>query len=107
MKREQSQSSLTYACPMHPEVQQDKPGKCPKCGMKLIPKREAEDSENAGTMQHPMQPQDEQMDGNHLEMIRQMREKWLWTNFTLIGLGFWLITSPFTFGYSSAAMIWS
>lgn len=24
-----------YSCPMHPEVKSDKPGKCPKCGMKL------------------------------------------------------------------------
>ena len=24
-----------YTCPMHPEVKSDKPGKCPKCGMKL------------------------------------------------------------------------
>lgn len=24
-----------YICPMHPEVQSDKPGKCPKCGMNL------------------------------------------------------------------------
>lgn len=27
-----------YTCPMHPEVVQDKPGKCPKCGMNLEPK---------------------------------------------------------------------
>jgi Cu2+-exporting ATPase len=27
----------TYTCPMHPEVQQDKPGSCHKCGMKLVP----------------------------------------------------------------------
>jgi Cu+-exporting ATPase len=27
----------TYACPMHPEVRQDKPGSCPKCGMALEP----------------------------------------------------------------------
>lgn len=26
---------LPYICPMHPDVQSDKPGKCPKCGMKL------------------------------------------------------------------------
>jgi len=27
-----------YTCPMHPEVEQDKPGACPKCGMALEPK---------------------------------------------------------------------
>ena len=27
-----------YTCPMHPEVQQDHPGSCPKCGMALEPK---------------------------------------------------------------------
>ncbi len=26
-----------YTCPMHPEVRQDKPGACPKCGMALEP----------------------------------------------------------------------
>jgi hypothetical protein len=29
----------TYTCPMHPEVRQDKPGKCPKCGMALEEKK--------------------------------------------------------------------
>ena len=28
-----------YTCPMHPEVVQDAPGKCPKCGMKLVEKK--------------------------------------------------------------------
>ena len=27
-----------YSCPMHPEVLQNKPGKCPKCGMRLVKK---------------------------------------------------------------------
>ncbi|MEK7188523.1 MAG: heavy metal-binding domain-containing protein, partial [Patescibacteria group bacterium] len=25
-----------YICPMHPEVREGKPGRCPKCGMCLI-----------------------------------------------------------------------
>ena len=27
-----------FVCPMHPEVKQSQPGKCPKCGMTLVPK---------------------------------------------------------------------
>lgn len=33
--------SETYVCPMHPEVRQDGPGDCPKCGMHLVPEAEA------------------------------------------------------------------
>jgi Cu+-exporting ATPase len=29
--------STIYTCPMHPEVRQDHPGNCPKCGMTLEP----------------------------------------------------------------------
>jgi hypothetical protein len=28
----------TYTCPMDPEVVQKGPGRCPKCGMALVPK---------------------------------------------------------------------
>jgi FtsP/CotA-like multicopper oxidase with cupredoxin domain len=28
--------AVAYGCPMHPEVISDEPGKCPKCGMKLV-----------------------------------------------------------------------
>ncbi len=27
---------VLYVCPMHPEVRQPQPGKCPKCGMDLV-----------------------------------------------------------------------
>jgi hypothetical protein len=30
-----------YTCPMHPEIRQDGPGKCPECGMDLVPEEDA------------------------------------------------------------------
>lgn len=32
------EAKVLYTCPMHPEVVSDKPGTCPKCGMKLVEK---------------------------------------------------------------------
>jgi len=31
-----STEKVVYTCTMHPEVRSDKPGDCPKCGMKLV-----------------------------------------------------------------------
>lgn len=36
MTHERNQNKKTFTCPMHPEVQSDQPGTCPKCGMKLV-----------------------------------------------------------------------
>jgi len=33
----QQRASVTYACPMHPDVKSTRPGKCRKCGMTLRP----------------------------------------------------------------------
>ncbi|MEA2450656.1 MAG: hypothetical protein QOG63_2588, partial [Thermoleophilaceae bacterium] len=33
-----------YMCPMHPDVVSDDPGKCPECGMKLLPAALVEDA---------------------------------------------------------------
>jgi len=30
---------VEYTCTMHPEVVEDKPGDCPKCGMALVEKK--------------------------------------------------------------------
>jgi len=32
-----TQSAEAWTCPMHPELRLDAPGKCPKCGMTLVP----------------------------------------------------------------------
>jgi hypothetical protein len=34
---EQTAMSDVYICPMHPDVRQANPGKCPRCGMSLLP----------------------------------------------------------------------
>jgi FtsP/CotA-like multicopper oxidase with cupredoxin domain len=35
-ENEERQQPAIYTCEMHPEIQSRKPGKCPKCGMKLV-----------------------------------------------------------------------
>lgn len=48
LEPEAAQPGTTYTCPMHPEVQQDHPGNCPKCGMALEPMLPTlEEGENA------------------------------------------------------------
>lgn len=42
---------------------------------------------------------------DHDKMLVDMRRKWLWTNFTVISLGVWFISSPFTFGYVDLRMV--
>ena len=37
----------TYTCPMHPEVRQEGPGDCPKCGMHLVPAEDAPAQEHS------------------------------------------------------------
>jgi hypothetical protein len=37
-----AKEEVIYACPMHPEVRQSEPGRCPKCGMKLVPPKKPE-----------------------------------------------------------------
>lgn len=34
-KKDTTQHTVLYTCPMHPDVKMDKAGKCPKCGMEL------------------------------------------------------------------------
>jgi len=41
------EAAAVYTCPMHPEIRQDHPGNCPKCGMTLEPELPALDDEES------------------------------------------------------------
>jgi Heavy metal binding domain len=47
----EEETKQKYTCPMHPEVVMDHPGKCPKCGMKLVP--ESEKKRSTSNAQRP------------------------------------------------------
>ena len=40
---QQEAKQAVYTCPMHPDVRQEEPGKCPICGMDLLEAVEPED----------------------------------------------------------------
>ena len=48
-------AGTVYTCPMHPEIRQNQPGHCPKCGMSLeplLPAVDAEDNAELVDFQH-------------------------------------------------------
>ncbi|MEP2774075.1 MAG: vitamin K epoxide reductase family protein [Fulvivirga sp.] len=120
---DKSSKKEQYTCSMHPEVVSDKPGKCPKCGMKLVKKSEAKHEmhdhkmEGMGsrgitrpmmhTKEHGTTHDHEHTDMGAMKMTADDRSKMLkdhhrqtlWVYWTIVLLGFWMITSPLTFDY--------
>ncbi len=41
----EAKDATVYTCPMHPEIREKAPGKCPKCGMTLVPAKDGEKGE--------------------------------------------------------------
>jgi len=66
-QEDKPQYKAIYTCPMHPEIQQDHPGDCPKCGMVLEPK-----TVTAGTN-----------DEENVELRGMTRRFWIGTAMTL------------------------
>ena len=48
---------LTYTCSMHPQIRQSGPGKCPLCGMDLIPLTQKSDNAGSSPFVHSMSPE--------------------------------------------------
>jgi len=51
-KAADTSEQAVYTCPMHPEVQSAEPGSCPKCGMFLVAKDEADKHDHASEHKH-------------------------------------------------------
>ena len=52
---EETQESVEYTCPVHPEVRSKSPGTCPKCGMQLVRVGKGSGTSHHG-QQHMMKP---------------------------------------------------
>lgn len=51
MKHSHKMTTATkYTCTMHPDVVMNKPGKCPKCGMALVPIKKRKSAKPMGDM---------------------------------------------------------
>ena len=68
--KNQAAQAATYTCPMHPEIHANKPGNCPKCGMKLVKEKPKTNTNNTHDgMNMPMKDGDKQMhDMNGMKM---------------------------------------
>jgi len=51
----------TYTCPMHHDIHESKPGKCPKCGMALVKEKSKTAKPTAGTKPKAATPVKEEM----------------------------------------------
>ncbi|HEY2104043.1 MAG TPA: heavy metal-binding domain-containing protein [Chthoniobacterales bacterium] len=60
-----------YTCVMHPEVVSDKPGKCPKCGMDLVPIKPKASSYPPGHASQPMHGEMRDMQTPKQQMLMQ------------------------------------
>ncbi len=61
------QSAPVYTCPMHPEVRQDQPGRCPTCGMTLVL---AGAGEPSTAQMHPAHGSEPAHHGHHGDHVR-------------------------------------
>ena len=62
----QTANATDWTCPMHPEISQDGPGTCPKCGMNLIPAHDSMQDPAAG--EHPEISMQVEYENNSMQM---------------------------------------
>lgn len=95
-----------YTCPMHPNVRKTEPGKCPGCGMDLIPEKKSTHDQHAEhDMQH-MSHMDHESAMTNPQMAKQMEadmRRRFWISFLLsipiflyspVGLNYFKLNLP-------------
>jgi P-type Cu2+ transporter len=73
-KRNQPMQAI-YSCPMHPEIKQDKPGNCPKCGMTLVVEKASKNTAIDPQHQHGSKPAMGHEGHNHNSMIADFKKR--------------------------------
>lgn len=71
------ESGTIYTCPMHPEVRKTEPGKCPGCGMDLIPEKKKpakNESEHADHDMQKMSAMDHEVAMTNPQMAKKMEK---------------------------------
>ena len=74
---------MTYTCPMHPEVQQDGPGHCLECGMKLRPVKQKAGNDMATMSGHDHNHMGHEGHDKHAGHSPEMFKKKFWLSFAL------------------------
>ncbi len=60
-----------YACPMHPEIREDKPGLCPECGMNLIPAKAKRMEHGERGAHHAPRAEFNKHEGHHTNIFKR------------------------------------
>lgn len=85
----EKESVTVYTCPMHPEVRKTEPGKCPGCGMDLIPENKKSvqgGGEHAGHDMQAMSHMDHEAAMTNPQMAKKMEtdmRRRFWISFLL------------------------
>ncbi len=68
---QQKNQAVKYTCPMHHQVREDKPGKCPICGMTLIPvENHSAMKKMDSTAQLTIPPRQQMLAGIHTDTVQ-------------------------------------
>lgn len=65
LNKEVADDKNVYTCPMHPEVQSNEAGQCPKCGMRLVKKEEEKGNELKGEEENKSQHHNQDTQNHH------------------------------------------